>query len=148
MVVSAKCSRGILSAGNVVSMERKGSAVNHIALEEQDEAVKRFILTLPVEPEASALELDGKAVAWVVPASAAASNGDNAWTKEKNARRCDLIDRKYAGQPLTPAEALELAQLQEQMLRYRQRVAPLPLEDARRLHQELLDKAARAQADA
>ena len=56
-------------------------------------------------------------------------------------RRCDLIDRKDA-RGLSPSEAVELAQLQEEMLRHRQRVAPLPLEDARRLHQELLTKAA------
>src|SRR5262249_33820014 len=80
-------------------------------------------------------------VAWVVPASPPAANGDEPWTEAKNQRRCDLIDRKHAGS-LTPPEAAELAQLQEQMLRHRQRVAPLPLEDARRLHQELLNKAA------
>jgi len=63
------------------------------------------------------------------------------WTEAKNARRCELIGRKYAG-ALTPQEGIELAGLQDEMLRYRQRVAPLPLEEARRLHQELLMKAA------
>ena len=143
VMLSAKGCRGILSSVTVAFMDRKDSAVNHIALDKEDEAVKQFVLSLPVEPEATALELDGKTVAWVVPASSATSNGDKPWTKEKNARRCDLIDRKYAGHALTPAEALELAQLQEEMPRYRQRVAPLPLEAARRLHQELLEKAAR-----
>jgi hypothetical protein len=74
-------------------------------------------------------------------------DGNEQWTDAKNERRCALIDRKYAD-GLTAAEAAELAVLQEQMLRYRQRVAPLPLEHARRLHQELLAKAARVQADA
>ena len=59
------------------------------------------------------------------------------WTEAANQRRCDLIDRKYAG-GLTPAETSELALLQAQMLRHRQRVAPLPLEDARCLYKELL----------
>jgi len=122
--------------------------MHHIALDQQDEAVKRFVLSLPVDPQASVLELNGQAVVWVVPASAVAANGDEPWTKEKNDRRCELIDRKYAGAILTLAEALELAQLQEQMQRFRQRVAPWPLEDARRLHQELLEQAARAQVDA
>jgi DNA-directed RNA polymerase subunit F len=63
------------------------------------------------------------------------------WTDAKNERRCELIDRKFDGPPLTPTESAELAQLQEEMLRYRQRVAPLPIEDARRLHQELLAQA-------
>ena len=65
---------------------------------------------------------------------------DGPWTEPKNARRCDLIDRKYDG-GLTPAEESEVAHLQEQMLRHRQRVAPLPLEDTRRLYQELLARA-------
>jgi DNA-directed RNA polymerase subunit F len=68
------------------------------------------------------------------------------WTKEKNDRRCKLIDREIDG-TLTAAETLELAQLQQQMLRWLGQVAPLPLEDARRLHQELLEKAARAEID-
>ena len=80
-------------------------------------------------------------MAWVVPAAPSAANGDQAWTEALNQRRCDLIDRKYAGS-LGPSEAVELAHLQEQMLRHRQRVAPLPLDDARRLHQELLSRAA------
>jgi hypothetical protein len=62
---------------------------------------------------------------------------DETWTETKNQRRCDLIDRKYAA-TLTPVEASELARLQAQMVRHRQRVAPLPLEDAQRLYRELL----------
>jgi len=123
-------------------MERQEPAVNHISLDSQEEAVKRFVLSLPTDPHGSILELNGQAVLCVLPASAAGDNGDDSpWTEEKNARRCDLIDRKFAS-GITPAEALELARLQEQMVRYRQKVAPLPLEDARKLHQELLAKAA------
>jgi hypothetical protein len=55
-------------------------------------------------------------------------------------RRCDLIDREIDG-TLAPAEAVELKRLQAEMLRYRRRVVPLPLEDARNLLQELLAKA-------
>src|SRR5262249_23290505 len=62
---------------------------------------------------------------------------DETWTEAKNQRRCDLIDRKYAG-GLTPAETKELARLQAQMLRYSQRVAPLPIEAADRLYKKLL----------
>lgn len=120
--------------------------MNHIALDTQEDSVKQFVLSLPVDPNGSVLELKGRAIACVLPPPFA--NGANEpWTKEKNDRRCDLIDRKYAGRPLSPAESLELLQLQEQMLRYRQQVAPLPVDDARRLHQQLLDKAARAEAD-
>jgi hypothetical protein len=62
---------------------------------------------------------------------------DETWTEAKNQRRCDLIDRKYMG-GLTPAEARELTRLQELMVRHRQRVAPLPYDDALRLYKELL----------
>src|SRR5262245_4096155 len=62
---------------------------------------------------------------------------EESWREAKNQRRCDLIDRKYLGS-LTPVETRDLARLQAQILRHRQRVAPLPLEDARRLYEELL----------
>jgi hypothetical protein len=114
--------------------------MHHIPLDSQDDAVKRFFLSLPVDPQGSVVELNGQAVACVVPMPWA--NGDSAqeWTDEKNNRRCDLIEKKYAG-GLTPAEAIELRSLQEQMLRYRESIAPLPLAEVRRLHQELLAKA-------
>jgi hypothetical protein len=116
--------------------------MNHIALDQREEAVKQFILSLPLEPQGSVLELEGRAVAWVVAPVVSTANGEEPWTEARNQWRCELIDRKYAGE-ITPAEAVELAHLQEQMLRYRQRMAPLPLETARCLHQELLDKVAR-----
>lgn len=123
--------------------EYRDSSVNHIRLDNQPEAVRQFMLALAVPPDGTVLELGGQPVACVLPPpkptnGAAPDPGD--WTEAKNARRCDLIDRKYHG-TLLPQEALELSGLQEAMLRYRQRVAPLPLEDARRLHQELLAKA-------
>jgi len=43
---------------------------------------------------------------------------------------------------LSPAEEAELALLQDVMYRYIDKVAPLPLDAARSLHQELLQKAA------
>jgi hypothetical protein len=115
--------------------------VNHIALDKQDEAVKQFVLSLPVDPNGSILELDGRPVACVLPPPS--DNGNESgggWTEEKNNRRCDLIDREIDG-TLTPAEVVELHCLQNEMLQYRRRVAPLPLDDARKLHQELLAKA-------
>ena len=54
-----------------------------------------------------------------------------------------MIDREIDGR-LTPPEAVELKRLQAEMLRHRQKVAPLPLDDARKLHEELLAKAAQA----
>ena len=116
--------------------------MNHVSLDHEEENVKRFFLSLSADPGGSMVELQGRVVACVVPASRA-SNGSSEgnWTDAKNARRAELIKRKHAT-GLAPAELVELAELQEQMLRYRQKVAPLPLEDARRLHEELLARVA------
>lgn len=122
-------------------MDHKENAMNHIVLEKQDEAVKRFFLSLPGDSQGSVVELDGQPVACVLPAPKGVNGKEEKWSDEKNERRCELIDRKYEGPPLTPAEMFELAGLQEEMLRHRQKVAPLPIEDARRLHQELLSRA-------
>ncbi len=115
--------------------------MTHVNLDGLEESVRQFVLAVARDPAGSILEFNGQTVGWVVPVGAAPTNGDDTWSDEKNQRRCDLIDRKYAGVVLTPTEVVELARLQEQMLRHRQRVAPLPLEDARRLHQELLNRA-------
>ena len=113
--------------------------MNHILLDKQHEAVKRFFLSLPADSQGSVVELNGLAVACVVPVSPAPEeNGD--WTQAKNERRCDLIDKEIDG-TLTPAEAVELQALQQAMLSYRNKVAPLPIAAARRLHDELLARA-------
>jgi DNA-directed RNA polymerase subunit F len=67
------------------------------------------------------------------------------WTDDKNRRRAELVDRQIAGK-LTDEERAELELLQQQMRAYREKVAPLPIEDTRRLHAELMEKARRAQA--
>ena len=111
--------------------------MKHIPLDSQDEAVKRFILSVPIDAEGSVLELNGQPVACLVPpVTENGESSDTPWTDEKDERRCDLIDREIDGK-LTPAEAMELHRLQREMLRHRHKVAPLPLEDARKLHQEL-----------
>jgi hypothetical protein len=123
--------------------------MNHIPIDGLEEAVKRFVLSLPADPDGSVLELGGKAIVRVLPASIIPINGglgEETWTEEKNSRRCDLIDREIDG-TLTAAEAQELKQLQAELLRYRQKVAPLPIDAARKLHQELLVKAAQALPD-
>ena len=126
-------------------MDHTETAMNHILLDKQDEAVKRFFLSLSADSQGSVVELNGFALACVVPVSPAAEdNGE--WTEAKNERRCDLIDKEIDS-TLDPAEAVELSRLQAEMLRYRRKVAPLPLDDARRLHQELLKQAAQQQAE-
>jgi len=86
----------------------------------------------------------------IVPANDDASGGQAArpsarfeeWTEAKNARRFALIDKEIAGQ-LTFAEAAELAQLQREMDDFLQRVAPLPLEAVRTLHEQLVRQSRR-----
>jgi len=71
----------------------------------------------------------------------AGGNGANngAWSDELNERRIELIDKDIQG-TITTAERGELAELQRQAVAYRDRVAPLPIEGARRLHQQLLER--------
>lgn len=121
--------------------------MKHMKLDAQEESVKRFVLALTVDPGGSVLELNGKAVACVVPASKPVRGKSTsvAWTKQKNTRRCELIDREIDG-VLTPEEVVELRKLRDEMRRYQNKVAPWPIQAARQLHQELLKKAAKAQA--
>jgi hypothetical protein len=123
-----------------IDLTHHGRAImKHVNLDSLDEPVRKLLLAVALEPAGSVLESNGHAVAWVLPADGQNGGADEPWTDARNARRCDLIDRKYGG-ALTPPEALELAKLQAAMLRHRQRVAPLPLAELRRLHQELLNK--------
>ena len=119
--------------------------MNHILLDRQDEAVKRFFLSLTADAQGSVVELNGLALACVVPVSPAAED-DGEWTEAKNERRCDLIDKEIDG-VLTPAEAVELQGLQKAMLKYRNTIAPLPIAAVRKLHDELLAKAALANSN-
>ncbi len=117
--------------------------MKHISIDAQDEAIQRFVLALAADPDGSLLELRGQVVACVLPQreeQADIEASGESWDETKNARRCALIDREIAG-ALRPEEAKELGHLQHEMLRHRRRVAPLPLADARRLHQELLQRA-------
>lgn len=114
--------------------------MTHIDLDRCDEAVKRFVLSLIPDASGSVLEVGGRPVARVLPLAPAADHDTAGWDAARDARRCELIDREIAG-PLSADDAAELAALQAAMLRHRRRLAPLPLDDARRLHRELLAKA-------
>jgi hypothetical protein len=115
------------------------ATMSHLTIDACDEAVKQFVLSLAPTADGFVLELGGRPVVRVLPVPPPASADD--WDNRRDARRCELIDREIAG-TLSPDEATELHALQAAMLRHRRRVAPLPLAEARRLHQELLAKAA------
>jgi hypothetical protein len=120
--------------------------MTHVNLDTQPEVVRQFVLALSASPDGVVLESAGRPVACVVPAPKP-TNGESPeegeWTEQKNQRRCELIDRKY-DHGLSPSEEAELALLQNAMYRHIDKVAPLPLDAARRLHQDLLQKAAQA----
>lgn len=48
-------------------MERRDPHVHHIDLDQQDEHVKQFVLSLQLDDDGSVLEIGGKPVARVVP---------------------------------------------------------------------------------
>ena len=124
-------------------LERREPFMKRIELNSQGDAVRRFFLSLPVDADGSLVELNGQAVARVFGIAKAGNSAElhpAPWTEAKNQRRCELID-KDIDDHLTPQEVMELEALQRQMDRHLRTVAPLPLEDARRLHQELLAKA-------
>jgi hypothetical protein len=66
-------------------------------------------------------------------------NGGAAWNDKLNARRCELIDKEIQTS-LNEDERRELESLTNQFREYRRKVAPLPIDGARRIHAELLKK--------
>jgi antitoxin (DNA-binding transcriptional repressor) of toxin-antitoxin stability system len=108
--------------------------MSRIELDNEPEAVRDFFLRLPVDGEGTILSLRGKPVARVTPEArpTASAPVDGEWTDQMSRRRHDLIDKQIAN-TLTPAESAELAELQQGFDQFLDRVAPLPIEHARRL---------------
>jgi len=119
--------------------------MTHINLDTQPEVVRQFVLTLSASGDGAVLELSGRPVACVVPPPKLTTTSVPAgeWTEESKRRTGALVDRKYDG-GINAAEEAELVMLQNEMHCYIDQVAPLPLDAVRRLHQELLQKAAHA----
>lgn len=69
------------------------------------------------------------------------SNDNTSWNSEQNARRLELID-KLIQQTITQEERMELARLTARMRECIDREGLLPLEGARLLHRQLLEKSA------
>ena len=116
-----------------------------ISLKDQDATVQRFFESLLPDPAGAVVEVNGHRIYLIVRPTTQTEQTDEPWTDAKNHRRAELVDREIAG-TITPDEVVELADLQSQMLRYVDRVAPLPIEDARTLHRQLLEKARAASA--
>jgi hypothetical protein len=71
------------------------------------------------------------------PQNIPAENGTEGWNQDKNARRFALIDKDIAG-TITGEEVVELAKLQQEISAFLSRVAPLPIKEARELHDQLM----------
>ena len=117
--------------------------MKHVTWESLPEAVREAIQTLTAEPTGTVIERDGRPTYRLLAYPQPAAAVDDDWTDAKNDRRCDLIDKDIAGD-LTPDERVELEDLQLELRRHVNRVAPLPLDALRKLQADLLDKAARA----
>ena len=61
------------------------------------------------------------------------------WNDKKNNRRCNLIDREIDN-TITSFEKVELEYLQQEMLSWRNKVAPLPLEEVRIVYDNMKSK--------
>ena len=97
-----------------------------------EEPVRRFLMGLEVSNEASVVEIEGRKVYILVRPQVSKPAEDSEWTSEKNRRRYELIDRNLDTR-ITPLECVELAELEEEFDRYRDRVAPLPIGLAREI---------------
>ena len=119
----------------------------HLNIDLQPEAVKQFFESLVLAPEGSVVEMNGRPMARMLPAETdAATNGASEWTPADNHRRCELIDKKYQI-GLTPAEETELATLKAGPRHFMDRVAPVPLDNVRTIHPQLLEKPVAAQSN-
>jgi len=87
----------------------------------------------PVELRQDLAEKIIKSVESELPASS------GPWTEAKNSRRCELIDKDIQG-TISEAERRELDWLTREMRVHRRRAAPIPMEGAKRLHQQLLEE--------
>lgn len=114
-----------------------------------------YQLTLPPEIERrlsdrasetgqDVLQLIQAAVVQFVAETATASgngNGNVEWSSERDARRCQLIDKDIAG-TITSVEHDELQRLEREANAHFDAVAPPPIEGALRLHKKLLNSRA------
>jgi hypothetical protein len=119
--------------------------MHDIDLETFPEPYRDRLRDAAISPNGSVIKENGEELARVLPKRKrpAKSAAEVNWTAAKNERRCDLIDREIDG-TIAPGEWAELEELQEELRRYVNQVAPLPLEPLRKLHQALLEKAAKA----
>jgi hypothetical protein len=116
------------------------TTAHHLDWDTLPETVREFLAAVS---GGAVIERGGKPVGRYVPIMPPPPD-DGEWTSAKNRRRGELIDRELDG-TISPEEQHELDNLTEQMRRFVDRVAPLPLEPLQKLHRQLLEKALAAQ---
>jgi hypothetical protein len=104
-----------------------------------EEPTLRFLEGLGPAAGTTFVSLRGRKVYLVVKPEFESVPLDQPFTDEARERRYVLIDKRIDG-TISPDEAVELAELDVWLDRHLQRVAPLPIEYARQLERELLDK--------
>src|SRR5262245_5331387 len=114
----------------------RGPDMHHVNFNAVSDEVRQVILSF--NANGTIFELDGRPIACLVPPPIRPDDSGE-WSTTKNARRCYLIDRDIDG-TITMQEKLELQTLEEQFEQFMDRVAPLPVDHVRQLHQALLDK--------
>jgi hypothetical protein len=118
-------------------------AVNTIRWETIPEPTRQFIRSIVLSPEGAIIEEDGRPSYRVIAYPKSSPDAMNSeWTPADNQLRCDLIDKQIDG-VITPDERVLLESLQQRLSNYVNKVAPLPLEQLRKMHHELLEKAAK-----
>ncbi|MGH7137988.1 MAG: hypothetical protein ACREHD_19740 [Pirellulales bacterium] len=85
----------------------------------------------------SAVQLIRVAVDRFVSEEEAASVANGTWSEEGEKRRRDLIDKDISG-TISAAELVELSRLDQLANEHFDRIAPPPIEGARRLHDRLM----------
>ena len=66
--------------------------------------------------------------------------------KFNNKRRCELIDKEIDGQ-ISISESMELELLQNEMLEYRKKIAPLPIKEVEQLYKQLKQQKEKIMSD-
>jgi hypothetical protein len=114
------------------------SKVSTVVADPDEDHLRGLFVLLSQLPQAhSSTVLLTKAVELHETGNGAGRN-DGDWSDELNERRIELIDKEIQGN-ITTEEHVELVELQRKAVAYRDRVAPLPIEGARRLHEQLLE---------
>jgi|RhiMetdeSRZDD1v2_1073273.scaffolds.fasta_scaffold227619_3 hypothetical protein len=128
---------GLLPSNYLLILDTIGESFRKLAENLSNIRASILVASTRATSETSSLVSPREAVHYSITPRA---SSELEWTEEKNQRRCYLVDKEIDG-TISPVEKVELTQLQNEMLAYRRKVAPLPLEALRELHQELLRKA-------